>query len=303
MVFMSFSSDVKTELCKQPISDKMCAAGECLGILLYGNTFSKTGIKIITESRPFAKRLTKLFRASFGFEPELQSEKTDSGKLIFTVTEHEKLNIIFDTYGYDRDKVFAHHINFGVLEDDGTRRSFVRGAFLAGGSVTDPEKRYHLELVTDHYSVSREACSILQELGFEPKLTDRSGHYIIYFKQSAAIEDLLTTMGAPVAAMTLMNARIEKNMTNSVNRRVNCDTANVTRTVEASQNQLDAIRRLDAAGRLDALPPKLRETARLRLDNPELNLRELAEHTDPPVTKSCLNHRLRKLVELSAAIK
>lgn len=298
---MSFSSDVKTELCKLTVSKKCCAIAECYGILLYSNTFSNTGIKIITESRPFAKRLSKLFRTAFGFSINSRSENvSDNGKLIFTLTEKDKLDKIFDTYGYDKAKAFAHHINFGVLEDSCCCQSFIRGAFLAGGSVTDPEKRYHLELVTGHYSVSREACPILLEMGFTPKTTDRNGNYIIYFKQSDAIEDLLTTIGAPIAAMNIMNAKITKNMYNTVNRKVNCDTANVTKTVEASQLQLEAIRRLTASGKLSQLPAKLQETARLRMDNPELSLSQLAELTDPPVTKSCLNHRLRKLVELSA---
>ena len=296
---MSFSSDVKTELCKLNVSDKCCAVAECYGVLMYGNTFSNSLIKIITESRPFAKRLTKLFKTAFGFSVHPQESASGSGKLIFTVTEKDKLDRIFDTYGYDRDTALAHHINFGVLEDDCCRKSFVRGAFFAGGSVTNPEKRYHLELVTDHYNVSREACTILLELGFTPKTTDRNGHYIIYFKQSDVIEDLLTTIGAPVAAMSVMNAKITKNMYNTVNRKVNCDTANVSKTVDAAMLQIDAIKKLRASGKLMELPQKLRETAELRTEYPELSLRELAELTDPPVTKSCLNHRLRKLVELS----
>ncbi len=297
---MSFSSEVKAEMCRVPISGKCCAVAECYGILMYGNTFSNSMIKIITESRPFAKRLPKLFKAAFGFSLHSQESSSASGKLIFTLTERDKLDRVFDTYGYDINTALAHHINFGVLEDDCCRKSFARGAFLAGGSVTDPEKRYHLELVTDHYNVSREACAILPELGFTPKTTDRNGHYIIYFKHSDVIADLLTTIGAPVAAMNIINVKIEKNMTNTVNRKVNCDTANVSKTVDAAQQQIDAIKKLTASGKLSELPPKLRETARLRREYPELSLRELAELTDPPVTKSCLNHRLRKLVELGS---
>ena len=296
---MSFSSDVKTELCRQPVTERCCAVAECYGILMYGNTFSNSMIKIITESRPFAKRVTKLFKMAFGFSFHPQENASGSGKLIFTLTDRDRLDRIFDTYGYDRDTALAHHINFGVLENDCCQKSFVRGAFFGGGSVTDPEKRYHLELVTDHYNVSREACTLLLELGFTAKTTDRNGHYIIYFKQSDIIEDLLTTIGAPVAAMSVMNAKITKNMYNSVNRKVNCDTANVSKTVDAAQLQIDAIRKLTASGKLAELPEKLRETAGLRIEYPELSLRELAELTDPPVTKSCLNHRLRKLVELS----
>lgn len=293
---MSFSSDTKTELCKLPVSSKCCAIAECYGILLYGNTFSNTGIKLITESGSFAKRLSKLFKIAFGFSLSTQSDITSGGKHIFTLTDKDKLDIIFDTYGYDKTKALAHHINFGVLEDDCCRHSFMRGAFFAGGSVTDPEKGYHLELVTDHYNVSRECCSLLLDMDFSPKTTDRKGNYIVYFKHSDVISDFLTTIGAPIASMEIMNAKITKNVINSVNRKVNCDTANVAKTVEASQLQLEAIRRLD----LDELPPKLKETARLRIENPELSLSQLAELTDPPVTKSCLNHRLRKIMELSS---
>lgn len=300
---MSFSSDTKNELCKIPISGKCCAIAECYGILLYSNTFSNTGIKIITESRSFAKRLPKLFKSAFGFALDPQTDIASSGKQVFTLCNRNRLDIIFDAFGYDKSKALAHHINFGILEDDCCRHSFMRGVFFAGGSVTNPEKRYHLELVTDHYNVSRENCSMLLEMGFNPKTTDRNGNYIIYFKQSDVIADLLTTIGAPLAAMEIMNAKITKNVYNSVNRKVNCDTANVTKTVEASQLQLDAIRRLKANGELDKLPEKLRETAQLRIDNPELSLSQLAEITDPPVTKSCLNHRLRKLIELSSNTK
>jgi len=106
--------------------------------------------------------------------------------------------------------ILAHHINFGVLEDDCSRQSFMRGAFFAGGSVTDPNKRYHLELVTDHYNVSREAFSLLLDMGFEPKSTSRGGNYITYFKNSEIIADFLTTLGAPVAAIEIMSAKIMK---------------------------------------------------------------------------------------------
>ncbi len=175
----------------------------------------------------------------------------------------------------------------------------MRGAFFAGGSITDPQKTYHLELVTDHYSVSREALSLLLDMGFEPKSVARAGNFITYFKSSEAIEDFLTTIGAPIAAMEIMSTKIMKDMTNSVNRRVNCDTANVTKTVDAAQEQLEAIRSIDASGILLLLPERLRETAKLRTENPELSLSQLAAIADPPVTKSCLNHRLKKLIEIA----
>jgi DNA-binding protein WhiA len=168
--------------------------------------------------------------------------------------------------------------------------------------VTDPAKRYHLELVTDHFNVSRETYSLLLEMGFEPKEATRKGNFVIYFKQSSAIEDFITTIGAPLSAMELMSQKIEKDMRNSINRKVNCDTANVLKTVDAAILQIEAIKKIVIATGLDSLPDKLRETAVLRLENPELSLTELAVRSSPPLTKSCLNHRLRKLIELGGKL-
>lgn len=299
---MSFSHDIKAELCKDAQGCNFCPAAECFGILLYCNTFSDGEIKIVTGSRDFAARLPGLFRRAFGVEFDaVPAREARAGKRTFAINNSEKLRLIFETYGFVRGGTLAHHINLGVLEEDCCRRGFLRGAFLAGGSVTDPAKRYHLELVTSHYSVNREMYSLLQELDFEPKQLTRNGNYVIYFKQSAAIEDILTLIGAPVAAMWLMSAKIEKSMRNSVNRRVNCDTANVTKTVEAAQQQIEAINRLDAAYGIGDLPEKLRQTAALRLENPELSLAELAVMCSPPVTKSCINHRMRKVMELASS--
>ena len=175
----------------------------------------------------------------------------------------------------------------------------MRGAFLAGGSLTDPAKSYHLEFVTDHYSVSREMFSILLELGFSPKDVSRGGNYVLYFKQSEAIEDFLTLVGAPLAAMEIMNAKVEKDMRNAVNRRVNCDSANADKIVSAAAGQLAAIRRIEETTGLEDLPEKLYETALLRIANPEASLTDLAALALPPVSKSCMGHRIRKLMELA----
>jgi len=140
---------------------------------------------------------------------------------------------------------------------------------------------------------------LLRDFGYPPKALARNGSFITYFKQSDQIEDFLTLVGAPVAAMRIMSAKLEKDLRNSVNRRLNCDNANLDKAVEAAQEQREAIRRLQEAGLLDQLPDKLQLTAALRLENPELTLSELAEAFDPPVTKSCLNHRLRKLLALA----
>ena len=211
----------------------------------------------------------------------------------------QKLKKIYDAFGLEPKTTVTLHVNLGVLEEECCRISFLRGAFMAGGSVTDPEKRYHLELATSHLRVSREVYSLMMESGFFPKDTTRGGNSILYFKQSDSIEDVLTTLGAPVCAMRIMEAKVEKDLRNGVNRRVNCETANLGKAVDAAQEQLAAIRRLEAKGTYADLPDKLRKTAELRKENPEATLLELAQMQDPPLTKSAINHRMRKILELS----
>lgn len=188
-------------------------------------------------------------------------------------------------------------MNFGILEEDCCRTAFLRGAFLAGGSVTDPEKRYHLELATSHVPASREVQALMEEMGFLPRSIRRGADALLYFKQSEHIEDFLTKIGAPAAAMDIMTAKVDKEIRNGANRAMNCDMANVNKTLDAAQEQVGAIEKLRRSARWDTLPEKLRQTAALRLEYPELSLVQLAEKCDPPVTKSCMNHRMRKLME------
>jgi len=295
---MSFAGDAKSELCRVPLSRRCCAQAEAYGVLLYCNTFTAREVRIITECGDFAKRLPKLFRRAFGLKFDRLPKKSEQ-KYIFQITNADKLAGIIDAFGFDPRQSPVLHINFGLLEEDCCRAAFLRGAFLAGGSVTDPAKRYHLELETSHAQASRELLALLGEMGRRPKQTARGGYQVIYFKSSGQIEDFLTIMGAPLSAMGLMNAKAEKELRNGVNRRVNCEAANLDKAVEAAQEQLEAIRRLYELGRVEELPPRLKETIILREAFPELTLSELAEEFDPPITKSCLNHRLRKLVELS----
>ena len=296
---MSFSFDTKNELCRLPVQRLCCARAEAYGILLYCNTFHSAEVRIVTENPNFAARLPRLFHRAFGLRFDRQPEEGTEGKLVFQITEKKTLDHITNTRGYDPRQNLGLHINFGMLEEECCRDSFLRGVFFAGGSITDPAKRYHLELTTSHAQVSRELEVLLRESGYPPKNIIRNGSSITYFKQSDQIEDFLTMIGAPVAAMNIMSAKMEKDLRNSVNRRLNCDSANLDKAVEAAMEQLEAIRKLDAAGVLEKQPEKLRQTAALRLNFPELTLSELAEEFDPPLTKSCLNHRLRKIVVLA----
>ena len=293
---MSFAGNVKTELCRNELDRSCCALAECMGALLYANTFAPEGIRIVTESRDFAQRLPRLFRKGLGVRFDVLPEQEAGGKLTFQINDPEKIRCVFGLCGFSAENSISLHVNFALLEKDCCRRAFLRGAFLAGGSVTDPEKRYHLELSTTHLKASRETGTLLLEMELAAKETERKGSSVLYYKQSESIEDFLTAAGAPVSAMAVMSAKIEKEWRNKANRRVNCDSANVDKTVEAAQEQLAAIRALEERGILQTMPEKLRETAALRREHPEATLSELAELHEPPATKSAVNHRMRKLL-------
>jgi len=299
----SYSYKTKVELCRQTPMKECCAVAECYGMLLFGNTFSMREIRIVTGNAVLGKRIVALFVLAFKVSFDIMPDEDETGKQAYSITDTVKIDRIFEIYGFSKDKMLAHNVNLGVLEENCCRMSFIRGAFLTGGAVTDPAKSYHLELVTDHYNVSRQTYSLLLDMDFSPKETSRGGNYIIYFKQSAAIEDFLTLIGAPIHAMQLMSAKIEKDMRNSVNRKVNCDTANVTKIVDAAAAQISAIEKIKRAGLFEKLPEKLRQAAELRLENPDSAIKELGDISVPPVTKSCMNHRIRNILKFSLTIE
>ena len=292
---MSFAGDVKTELCRAGLNRKCCARAEAYGVLLHCNTFTPRLARIITEHEGFAQRLPLLFQKTFQVSFDQISD--GPGKRSLSITAPEKLAVLHRAFGLDPNAL-SLHVNFAVLEEPCCRFAFLRGTFLAGGSVTDPAKDYHLELSVSHKSAGRELLALMREEGLSPKVSDRKSGQVIYFKQSNFIEDFLTDIGAPISAMGVMTAKLEKDLNGSINRQVNCDAANLDKTVEAAQTQLEAIRRLQARGQLDHLPEKLQQAARLRLLYPEYTLSQLAQQHDPPLSKSTLNHRLRRLLEL-----
>ncbi len=297
---ISFSGNTKAEICRYIPAKQCCALAECFGILLFCNTFRTDCIRIITESREFTGILPKLFKKAFGVGFDLIPAEDSQGKMNFQITDPEKIHRIMDAYGFDAKDTLSLHINLPIVEEDCCKTAFLKGAFLAGGSVTDPAKGYHIELTTTHGSVARECNSLIQEaLGFQPKLATRGGNYVLYLKQSDLISDCLTYLGAPVSAMGIMEAKLEKELNNKVNRRCNCDDANTSKVVEAAQEQLSAIRILKDRGILQNLPVKLQQAALARENNPEISLSELAAMMEPPISKPAMNHRLQKLVQMA----
>ena len=297
---ISFSGGAKAEVCRALPHKRCCALAESFGILLFCNSFTGDNIKIITENLEFSQFLPKLFKKAFGFGFDSQPEDETTGKQIFQITDPEKLSAIMASYGFDRQETLALHVNLPVVEEDCCKAAFLRGAFLSGGSVTDPIKGYHMEITTTHQSVAPESYALIQEvMGFYPKTARRGGGQVLYLKQSDLISDCLTYLGAPGASMGIMEAKLEKELNNKVNRRCNCDDANTSKVVEAAQEQLAAIRILRERGMFEHLPVKLQQAAVAREENPESNLTELATMMEPPITKPAMNHRLKKLVQLS----
>ncbi len=279
---------------------RCCILAESYGILLFANVFRSNEIRLITQSMALAERIHALFSHAFGINvPVLRN--AENGRYIIKISDATSIFRIFDALNLDPD-VTGIRLNSALVEQPCCQGAFLRGAFLSGGSVADPDARYHLEFSTPYRSFSDALASLLETLSLTPRITMRAGKYMIYFKRSEAIEEIFTRAGAHQAALTIMQAKVVKEVRNSVNRYVNCETANISKTVEAARMQNRAIRRLLESGRLDTLPETLRQTAQLRLENPEASLSALGLMFSPPVNRATLNYRLKKLLELSVQL-
>ena len=301
---LSFSGNAKEEICRDLPVRRCCCQAMFFGILLFANTFTRSQVRIVTESREFAFMLPRLLWKAFKMEFDEFPSMAAPGKLVFQINEPWKLEFIMDAYGFDPDNTVSLHVNLSVLEDPCCKEHFLMGAFLAGGSVTDPGKGYHLELATNHHAVGRETYALMDEIwGFYPKMGTRGANTVLYFKQSDQISDVLTRLGAPICSMGIIEAKLEKELNNKVNRRVNCDGANISKVVEAASVQLRAIRTLKDRGQFDSLPEKLRQAALAREAEPEASLTELAAMMVPPITKPAMNNRMKKLMALAGEEK
>lgn len=294
---MSFSTEVKNELCRVSMQRACCTRAEAYGALLHATVFSHREIRLSTENSVIARRLQALLQRAFFVvcEPQRQGRKYQ-----IVLEQPTQIGRIFDVLGYDRKSHITYHLNRNELEEECCLASFLRGAFLMAGTVAGPDKKSHLELKSGHQSLAGEETSLLLDLGLSPKLAQRGGSCLLYFKDGASVEDFLTRIGAPHAAMALMEAKVEKNLRNTINRQVNCETANLVKTADAAARQIAAIRAvLDTRGE-EAFPENLRETVRLRLAYPTDTLAELAQRFAQPISKPGLSHRLKKITEFAS---
>lgn len=292
---MSFSADVKNELCKiRPTG--CCKNAECYGILLFSRAFSKQAISLITEHEEVAFRFSQMLRLLCGVSVKFQAQGSIRDFYSVSVEDEKDRLRVLEYFGHLADET-SLKINKNILKDNCCVGAFIRGAFLAAGSITNPQKDYHAELLTNHQSLANDMIELLSDRGFSPRITKRGSALVIYFKESNNIEDLLTTMNATGHTLELMNIKIYKNVRNKINRLTNCETANIAKTVNAAIKQQEAIRILEDSGKLQQLSKELREAAELRKNNPDMSLSELSKLCG--LTRSGLNHRLSKLVKLA----
>ncbi len=301
---MSFSFSVKKELCSV-ITDKDRKYGCLYGMLLFCKSFAPDSIVFQTEN----ELVCKLFRSLCG-EVTGNSEATavnrtekKNGVTLYSVSipdEQCREEII---YRYRiSSRTLIHRLQTDII-DNNSVYAFIAGAFLSCGSITEPVKEYHLEFAVPYKDLAGDLLSLLGSLGIEAKYTERKSARVIYIKDSERIEDLLTLMGATMSSIELMNVKIYKDVRNKANRIANCDSANIERTLQASEEQIRDIEYIEKTVGLENLPHDLINIAELRLEYPEMSLRELGEALDKPIGRSGANHRLKRLSAIAASLR
>lgn len=306
---MSFSSRVKEELARQESSARHCQIAEAAAIFrMCGKAEAgedgQYRMTVRIENQAAARKFSLLLKKSFHVRPEISVR----GEVhIFTVRDQEELFRILkamkltDGQGFPEDR--RDFVDGMIVQNACCRRSFMRGAFLVGGSISNPEKSYHLEIVCSGEEKAFQLQSLAASLHIEAKIVQRKKYYVFYIKEGSQIVDMLGLMGAHVSLMELENVRILKEMRGSVNRKVNCETANINKTVSAAVEQINDILYIRDRIGFDKLPEGLEEIALARLEQPEATLKELGDSLSPPVGKSGVNHRLRKIKELAGVLR
>ncbi|MCR5735633.1 MAG: DNA-binding protein WhiA [Lachnospiraceae bacterium] len=284
---MSFSKKVKEELYKHINPSRHCELAELSSLTEYGGDIDR--LLISTDNEIVARKCFTLFEKTFKMNEYELKEEDAQGKHIFTC----KLK--------DEDAKKVREVLTGelLLQKMCCKRAYLRGAFIASGSVIDPGKSYHLEIVCRDEKKAERITELFKSFDILAKTVLRKGSYVVYIKEGDKVCDALNVMEAHVALMDFENARILKNVYNTVNRKVNCETANINKTVEAAVKQREAIEYAMTLPEYKSLPKGVRQIAELRLKYPDISLKELGEMSDPKVGKSGVNHRLRKIMDLA----
>ena len=313
---MTFSATSKNELSRLPITNNCCAIAELAAIIRMSGTIQISGLKQInlrftTENAAIARRIFSILKTIYDTEVEVMVRRNKQLKknnnYLVIVNDKEIAKKILKDVGFTRGQSSILSPNYSIPEklisDRCCRRAYIRGAFLGGGSISNPEKTYHLEFVTSKKDHSKDLSRIINSFDLNSKIVIRKESYVIYLKEAEQIVDLLNIIGAHQALLKLEDIRVLKNIRNNINRLVNCETANLGKTIDASMRQIANIKYIEEKIGLDKLPLSLREIAELRVENSDASLKELGMLLDPPVGKSGVNHRLRKIEKLAEELR
>ena len=312
---MSFSSQVKEELSRQFHKSRHCQIAEIAAILSFAGKLEGTGsnmaLVVYTENLPLARKYFVLMKETFQVAAHIAVRQNiylhKSRTFIISISGEKEVQKILQAVkwrsGKNEDIRPEGLVNRMLVQKFCCRRSFIRGAFLSAGSMSDPEKSYHFEVVCTGEEKARQLMEMMNSFGMDAKVVMRKKNHVVYLKEGAQIVDMLNIMEAHVSLLNLENVRIMKEMRNSVNRQVNCETANINKTVSAAVKQLEDINYIKNTKGLESLPENLREIALVRLEYPQAPLKELGAYLEPAVGKSGVNHRLRRLCEIAEEIR
>lgn len=310
---MSFSSRIKEELARHTGSGRHCRIAEIAAIINMSGKIkidkatNEINIKVQTENPVVARKYFTLLKKTFNINVEVLIRRSNQLKknriyIVYVTGYEEALKVINATKMLENDHI-VHKVHPLIVQSTCCKRAYIRGAFLASGSLSDPEKTYHLEFVNQYKDHSNQLMNLINSFNMDSKIVIRKKYYVVYLKEGAQIVDLLNIMEAHIGLMELENLRILKEMRNSVNRIVNCETANLKKTVSAAVRQIEDIKYIDKTVGLSSLPESLEDVASIRLENVSASLKELGEMLNPPVGKSGVNHRLRKISEIAETIR
>jgi DNA-binding protein WhiA len=312
---MSFSTDTKNELARILPEERSVAVAELAAIVKSAGSlqiagYKKINLKILTELNSIARKVFKLLKNNFDINTTISINKNQmlkrNNSYVLTVTDEMGATELLRELGMlePGDGFFTvDKVPEKLVEQDECKRAFLRGAFLGGGSISDPDKSYHMEFVTNSEEFAISLKDLINSIGLNSKIVPRKSNHIVYLKESEQISDLLSVIGAHNALLSLQNTKILKEMRNNVNRIVNCETANLSKTVNAAVRQVEDINLIQRTIGISNLPNNLQEIAQIRVEYEDMTLKELGEMLDPPIGKSGVNHRLRKIGEIAEGLR
>jgi hypothetical protein len=314
---MSFSSTTKNELSRLPIEDRCCAIAELAAIVRMCGTIQISGIgkinlKFGTENAAIARRIFTLLKMLYDTNIEVMVRKNrqlkKNNNYLIVINNTKITKKILEDVGFltNKDISFydvSYEMPENLIKNRCCRRSYIRGAFLGGGSISNPEKTYHMEFVTNSEEHGIDLSNIINSFDLNSKIVIRKDNYVVYIKEGEQLVDILNIMGAHQALLKFENIRVFKDVRNNINRLVNCETANLGKTIDASLRQVENIEYIDSKIGIKKLPENLQEIALLRLEYRESSLKELGTKLNPPVGKSGVNHRFRRIEEIAEELR